>query len=485
MSKILNRPMFRGGGRVSSYNTGITSGLGYARGGQVPPKRGLVDGPGGYAGAPLGVPIFLPKPVAGVPMVIPQAGVPATITGGGGGITGGGLLRGGSLARYLPEMALPFAPTAGIAALLNPETESEKEAMKALEEGVGLSGEAVDPDLYQALSKEVGKTRAAEDRVFSEGSTGILQRIYDTLNPPTSEVLRRLKERSKEEPLMNKISKFFTEPVSEAELTYRTEAEKQAVIDRLAAEEKAKLEKKEKKKDLVTQPTGKETIVEPEKSNADVINEYMDMFKSVLGTDQDELTRQKYLELAKFGTNLLAQGGGKRGLMEKIGAAGTQSLEGLSKIMAQERASDKQIKLAAIQAAMKEMEPGTLGKSVKDLKRLIPKLKGESNTEYNARLTNIAQETGTGAATRYATAYKAKEKLAEGLVKDEIVSTDTAGGAAAETITSYKIPLRDIRKDVPGTPKEDKKYYVRKDGTIYRFNAKNPKNSPTPGEPGF
>ena len=92
MSRILNRPMFRGGGRVNSRGTGITSGL-------DTPKRGLVDGPGGYAGATPGVPIFLPKTVPGVPMVIPQAGVPSTTTGAS-------LLRGGSsLARYLPEFA--------------------------------------------------------------------------------------------------------------------------------------------------------------------------------------------------------------------------------------------------------------------------------------------------------------------------------------------------------------------------------------------
>jgi len=47
MSKILRRPMFRGGGKVSSYGNGIATGL--ADGG-MPSKRGLVDGPGGYAG---------------------------------------------------------------------------------------------------------------------------------------------------------------------------------------------------------------------------------------------------------------------------------------------------------------------------------------------------------------------------------------------------------------------------------------------------
>jgi len=48
MSKILRRPMFRGGS-VSSYGNGIASGL--ADGG-MPDKRGFVDGPGGYAGKP-------------------------------------------------------------------------------------------------------------------------------------------------------------------------------------------------------------------------------------------------------------------------------------------------------------------------------------------------------------------------------------------------------------------------------------------------
>jgi len=43
MSRILRRPMFRGG-KVSSYGNGIASGL------TSKPKRGLVDEPGGYAG---------------------------------------------------------------------------------------------------------------------------------------------------------------------------------------------------------------------------------------------------------------------------------------------------------------------------------------------------------------------------------------------------------------------------------------------------
>jgi len=53
MSKIYRRPMFRGGGPVSSYGNGITAPLvpGYQMGGSInTPRRGLVTQPGGYAG---------------------------------------------------------------------------------------------------------------------------------------------------------------------------------------------------------------------------------------------------------------------------------------------------------------------------------------------------------------------------------------------------------------------------------------------------
>jgi len=71
MSRILRRPMFRGG-KVSSYGNGIASGL--ANGG-MPGKRGLVTGPGGYAGE-----LFGGKINANVPQAQYTGG--ATNTGG-------------------------------------------------------------------------------------------------------------------------------------------------------------------------------------------------------------------------------------------------------------------------------------------------------------------------------------------------------------------------------------------------------------------
>ena len=69
-NRTLNRPMFRRGGKVDSRGTGITSGL--------MPKRGFVDGPGGYAGEKSKVDYN----VMGVDQN-PEAGT--TITGGGVG----------------------------------------------------------------------------------------------------------------------------------------------------------------------------------------------------------------------------------------------------------------------------------------------------------------------------------------------------------------------------------------------------------------
>ena len=471
MDNILRRPMFRGG-RVENRGTGITSALGYADGGRIGFNVG------GYpplVGSSYGKDFTmtrLPARTAGVPMVIPQAAttgrelmvIPQS------GTTGGSLLRGGSsLARYLTPT---FAPTIGIASLLNPETEEEQKAIADLEEGTGMSGEAIDPELYNLLSTEVGKTRAAEDRVFSEGSTGVLQRIYDTLNPSAETILSRLQESQKQE----------GEPIIKTQAYREEEAARTKLEEQLAKQLKAKNEANVA--DKINKITTDTTTVEvPEKSNRDVMNEYMDMFKSVLGSDQDELTRQKYLELAKFGTNLLAQGGGKRSTLEKIGAAGTQSIEGLSKIAAQERASDKQIKLAGLQAALKEMDPGTVGKAVNDLKKLVPREQGESIKDYNQRITSMAIETGTGAATRAKVESDKFDRLSNNLVTSEIVGDEISGDRAAETIKRYKISLNDLGQDAT-TAKQDKKYYIQKDGTIYRYDAK--KNSGIlPGEPGF
>jgi hypothetical protein len=106
-----------------------------------------------------------------------------------------------------------------------------------------------------------------------------------------------------------------------------------------------------------------------EKSDKQVMQEYMDMFKESLGADKDELNRQRFLEIAKFGANLLAQPGGQT-LGEAVGKAGAPALEGFSQIEATERAADRQAKTLGFQAALRELEPGSLEKNAKALSRL-------------------------------------------------------------------------------------------------------------------
>jgi len=125
-----------------------------------------------------------------------------------------------------------------------------------------------------------------------------------------------------------------------------------------------------------------------EKSDKQVMQEYMDMFKESLGADKDELNRQRFLEIAKFGANLLAQPGGQS-LGEAVGKAGAPALEGFSKIEAAERAADRQAKTLGFQAALKELEPGSLEKNAKALAKL-------TGTSVSEAAKQISQNASAG-----------------------------------------------------------------------------------------
>ena len=86
----------------------------------------------------------------------------------------------------------------------------------------------------------------------------------------------------------------------------------------------------------------------------------MDIFQAALGEDQDDITRDKYLQLAKFGANLLAQPGGD--LVGAVGKAAAPSIEGLAKTQAAQRAGKREINLAAIKTALAQMDPTELEK---------------------------------------------------------------------------------------------------------------------------
>ena len=193
MSRILRRPMFRGG-PVDSRGTGITSGLADTS----KPKRGLVDEPGGYAGISMsGIPagefsrIFNTSPT-------PRGPIKITGISEVGGTSGQQILNEatqktdrmfnlGQKFRAAGIASVPygltalgtaaaFAPTAGLAYMNRPKTVEALQYMKEMNES-GVFDETAGDDYTQyaetfkmlnetgtPLSEsEVGLTSSKED----------------------------------------------------------------------------------------------------------------------------------------------------------------------------------------------------------------------------------------------------------------------------------------------------------------------------------
>ena len=71
-----------------------------------------------------------------------------------------------------------------------------------------------------------------------------------------------------------------------------------------------------------------------ELSESDLKTVYADllpMFKETLGVDDEDYKKDAYLQLARFGTNLMAQPGGS--LTAAIGRAAEKPLEGVGDIV--------------------------------------------------------------------------------------------------------------------------------------------------------
>jgi len=125
-------------------------------------------------------------------------------------------------------------------------------------------------------------------------------------------------------------------------------------------------------------------------SESDLKTVYADllpMFKETLGVDDEDFKKDAYLQLARFGTNLMAQPGGS--LTAAIGRAAEKPLEGVGEIIGAKRAAERRPKELALQAALRETEPGNISKAYRDLKKL-----GYSDAEIKKYLTDKGGDTG-------------------------------------------------------------------------------------------
>ena len=322
------------------------------------------------------------------------------------------------------------------------------------------------------------------------GDVGIFTRIMDALNPPSGKILQRIQEVNK--PRQSPFQKFI-ENVSNRPLEFRTEEEASRFseanpenirpIKILGTGETINLmgSANADEPDLSsistdTQNTTTNTNTDnqtKELSDNDLKTMYEDLlplFKSELSADEDELKRQKYLELAKFGANILAQPGGD--LLGSIGRAAAPSIEGLTRVAETKRKTDAGAKAMALEVALKQMDPGQLRKNYKDLISL-------GYTPKEAKKYLVEQGSGTREETR----QNIIERRAKSFYNDGITKTETGGERAAETISKFNIDLSSVSKLPKSQDDLDVgQYYIKDDGSVRRFDGE---KLLTPSDEGF
>jgi len=381
MSRVLRRPMFRGG-IADSEGVGITSGL-------MEPRQGYANGP--------------------------------TIEG------------------VQPSF------TQRIYDMFNPSTQTIVERLQATQQ---------------------------QPPVVEEGS--VLQSIYDAINPSKETIVKRLQERqlAQREPIIK------TQSYREEQRKIAKDIEDKEKADKLKREEEEKLKK-------TTAGTGTGAgvgagkIEQPQESDTDVMNRYMEMFKSNLAGDKDELKSQRYFELAKFGLNLLSQPGGppggKRDLLGAVGRAGVPAIEGLSRISAEEKAAERQAKILGFQAALRELENPAL-KKIQTLSKLtgVPVSEiAKKELAESAQASNVKQNI----IERYASVLQSKDPESNLKIAEEIVGM----GKNLTQFQKHKDP-----NILTGKEKKDQYYYFENPGPSGELVGKwDGKKFLVPGDEGF
>lgn len=191
-----------------------------------------------------------------------------------------------------------------------------------------------------------------------------------------------------------------------------------------------------------------------ELSESDLKTVYADllpMFQETLGVDGDDFKKDAYLQLARFGTNLMAQPGGS--LTSAIGRAAEKPLEGVGEIIGAKRAAERRPKELALQAALRETDPGTIGKSVRDLMKL--------GYTKEAAIKAVV-ERGGGEATLAAVKARVIDGDAEALL--DITNDKTSSRRIAKQLYKYGIDFSDIEGKLPDKVEEYREgaYYIDK-----------------------
>ena len=327
MSKILRRPMFRGGGTVSSYGNGIASGLGYADGGQI--GGGVIHGEKmgnryGFAEPEIDAKEVKKNEIIQQVMIeFPNATIEEQMAIAG--------------ERLGNEES--FLDNSGIGSILktvgNLGLDATSSIMDtAINVPINTVGRFFGYNPGLSANKNVEEIKTS---IFGDNAE-----IYNASDP------------DRDEDANPDVAEFFGINTNAENTGAKREREAKEYLE-IAKEKQLKEQIAAQKEAALANQNKKIEQMYSEKSDTDVMKEYMDMFSEAYGTDPEDLKRSRYLELAKFGANILAQPGGQS-LGETLGIAGGPALEGLSKIEQTENEGQRQLKGIALQAAMKKMD---------------------------------------------------------------------------------------------------------------------------------
>tara|TARA_E500000305_G_scaffold108578_1_gene111299 strand:+ start:1057 stop:2112 length:1056 start_codon:yes stop_codon:yes gene_type:complete len=312
------------------------------------------------------------------------------------------------------------------------------------------------------------------------GDVGFFTKIKDAIFPPSGVVLERIQNRQKEYDESKSLFNQYKDYLANKPVEFRTQAEADKFLEAnpefvkpikiLSNDKIINLESTNDTGEPSNVP-GTPIVPDPQKkvertggkteeqSDKDLIKSYMDMFSEAMGESEEDISRQRYLELAKFGANLLAQPGGD--LVGAIGKAAAPAIEGLSRSAADRSAANREIKLAGLKTAIAQMDNPTQEK-IETLARI-------SGLEP-ADVAKVMIDTGTdSSAANLETTAKALE--GEVGAKTALVIAQTLDDAGLKLNQVDPIPV-----DKKGKPKEgvpDGFYYDEK-GKVYKVEKGKP-----------
>ena len=316
---------------------------------------------------------------------------------------------------------------------------------------------------------------------YQEGNqvtkSGFFTRIFDAINPPSGKIVQRIQEAN--EPRLSPFKQFI-ENVSTKPLEFRTQAEADKFLEAnpdfinpikildTGALINQKTEKPKTETDTSTNITGTikpgqsgDTTVTEKASDEDTIKSYMKMFSDAFDDSPEDISRERFLQLAKFGANLLAQPGGD--LTGAIGRAAAPSIEGLAASESARRAGDREVKLAAVKTAIQQMDDPTADK-IKTLARIA----GVPESEV-ANL--MIRDDGDSKDERIELTAKALEEEVGSRAALSIAQTLAEEGAVLAQASPIEI---DKKTKKPKEGVADGYYYDDK-GTVYKVEKGKPK----------